>query len=121
MPKCRSYMIFVKDIVDAITKIESYIKDLDYNTFAQNSMIIDAVIRNLEIIGEATKNIPDDVKKRYQGIPWKRMIGLRNIVIHEYFGVDLDNIWKIINENIPAVKPDILKILDELEAEEKKS
>ena len=82
-------------------------------------MVIDAVIRNLEIIGEAIKNIPDEVKDEYQTVPWKRMVGLRNIITHAYFGIDLENIWKIITQNIPEVKPEIKKILDELKVKEK--
>ena len=81
-------------------------------------MVIDAVIRNLEIIGEAIKNIPDDVKEKYPSVPWKRMVGLRNIITHAYFGIDLENIWKIITQNISEVKPDIIKILDELKDKE---
>lgn len=113
--KKRSYNLYISDIINAITKIERYIENLDFDTFTQKDMVIDAVVRNLEIIGEAAKNIPENVKEIYPNVPWKRMIGLRNIVIHGYFGVDLDNIWKIINENIPEVKPTIMKILDELE------
>lgn len=112
MPKKRLYKLFINDIIDAITKIESYTKDLDYDAFSKGSIIQDAVIRNLEIIGEASRNIPNYVKEKYPNIPWKRMVGLRNIVIHGYFGVDLDNIWKIIKENIPSVKPDIMKIFN---------
>jgi len=119
MPEKRSYKLFVNDIMDAITKIERYIKNLDYDAFTKNGMAIDAVIRNLEIIGEAARNIPDNVKERYPNVPWKRMVGLRNIVTHEYFGVDLDNIWKIIKVNIPEVKPDIMKILDEFKDRKK--
>jgi uncharacterized protein with HEPN domain len=116
----RHYSLFFEDTIDAMNKIESYIKDLDYNSFCQNNMIIDAVVRNLEIIGEAIKNIPENIITNYPEIPWKRMIGLRNIVIHAYFGIDLENIWKIITENIPEVKPEIIQILNNLKNEENK-
>jgi len=116
----RHYSLFFEDTIDAMNKIESYIKDLDYDSFSQNNMIIDAVVRNLEIIGEAIKNIPDNIIDKYPDIPWKRMIGLRNIVIHAYFGIDLENIWKIITDNIPEVKPEIVKILDIIKDEENK-
>jgi uncharacterized protein with HEPN domain len=112
--------LFFEDAIDAINKIESYIRDLDYESFSQNNMVIDAVVRNLEIIGEAIKNIPDNIIDKYPDIPWKRMIGLRNIVIHAYFGIDLENIWKIITENIPEVKPRIVEILDDIRDEENK-
>lgn len=101
-----------------MNKIDNYIEGLDYDSFTKNSMVIDAVIRNLEIIGEAIRNIPDNIIDKYPDIPWKRMIGLRNIVIHTYFGIDLENIWKIITENIPEVKPQIILILDEIKKEE---
>ena len=116
----RHYSLFFEDAIDAMNKIGSYIRDLDYESFSQNNMVIDAVVRNLEIIGEAIKNIPDNIIDKYPDIPWKRMIGLRNIVIHAYFGIDLENIWKIITENIPEVKPRIVEILDDIRDEENK-
>ena len=73
--------------------------------------MVDAVIRNLEIIGEAAKNIPGEVREKHPEIFWKRMIGLRNITIHEYFGVDLNIIWEIISKNLPETKPKIEAML----------
>ena len=116
----RHFSLFFEDTLEAMNRIENYIKDLDFDSFAQNNMVIDAVIRNLEIIGEAIKNIPDNIINKYPDIPWKRMIGLRNIVIHTYFGIDLENIWKIITENIPEVKPKFVTILDDIKDKEKK-
>lgn len=109
--KKRSYRMFVEDILEAMDKIERYIKGLSYETFAENEMIVDAVIRNLEIIGEASRNIPEAVREKYPDIPWKRMIGLRNIAIHEYFGVDLGIIWEIIIRNLPETKPMVTEML----------
>ncbi|MCD6093211.1 MAG: DUF86 domain-containing protein [Candidatus Omnitrophica bacterium] len=111
MHKKRSYKMFAEDIVEAINKIGRYIKGLTSETFAENEMVVDAVIRNLEIIGEASSNIPEDVREKCPDIPWRRMIGLRNITIHEYFGVDLGIIWEIINRNLPETKPKIEAIL----------
>lgn len=110
--KERSNKLFVEDILEAIEKIKRYTKGLTYKTFAKDQMVVDAVIRNLEIIGEASRNIPDDVRDSYPDIPWKRMIGLRNIVVHEYFGVDLSIIWDIINRNLPDTKPEITAMLE---------
>ena len=87
--KRRTYQLFVEDIVEAMDKIERYIKGLTYETFVENEMVVDAVLRNLEIIGEASGNIPEDTREKYSDIPWRRIIGLRNIAIHKYFGVDL--------------------------------
>jgi len=111
----RSPKIFFEDIQDSIEKIERYTKDLTYETWAKKDMGIDAVIRNLEIIWEAANNIPENVKLKYHNVPWKRMIGLRNIAIHKYFGLDLSIIWEIVSRNLPETKPMIAKILKEIE------
>ncbi|MEA2054623.1 MAG: DUF86 domain-containing protein [Candidatus Thermoplasmatota archaeon] len=116
----RRNSIFIEDILEAMDKIGRYIEGSTYETFVGNEMVIDAVIRNLEIIGEAAKNIPDDAKEKYPDIPWKRMIGLRNITIHEYFGVDLSIIWKIITENLPETRSMIKTMLKGLRKEEKR-
>jgi uncharacterized protein with HEPN domain len=110
----RSYGLYVNDILESINRIENYTADLDYDDFIKNDLVKDAVLRNLEVIGEAAKNIPDEVREVFTDIPWRRIIGLRNIVIHEYFGVDFENIWKIIKENIPEVKPYIEQISKKL-------
>lgn len=103
--KERTYKMFVEDILDAMNKIERFISGLTYELFEANEMAIDAVIRNFEIIGEASTHIPDEIREKHPDIPWKRMIGLRNIVIHDYFGIDLDTIWMIASKNIPETKP----------------
>jgi len=109
--KKRSHRIFVEDILESMDKIERYIKGLSYEEFLDDEMVVDAVIRNLEIIGEASGNIHEDVRGKYPEIPWKRMVGLRNIAIHEYFGVDLSIIWEIITKNLPETKPMIAEML----------
>jgi uncharacterized protein with HEPN domain len=111
--KKRSCKLYLNDMLEAINKIETYINELEYNDFINDDMVMDAVIRNLEVFGEAARNIPDEVKEKYGNIPWKRIIGLRNIVIHGYFGVDYENVWRIVTENIPKVKPFIEEILAE--------
>lgn len=107
----RNYKMFIEDILGSIKKIESYIKGLSYEQFIKEGMMVDAVIRNLEIIGEAAKNIPDKTREENPEIPWNKMIGLRNIATHAYFGVDLEIIWKIITENLPKTKNQIRKML----------
>ena len=109
--KRRTGKLFVEDILEAIDKIKRHIEGLTYETFVKNELVIDAVIRNLEIIGEASRNLPEDVRKKYPEIPWGRMIGLRNIIIHEYFGVDLAIILEIITKNLPETKPKIVAML----------
>lgn len=108
--KKRNNTIFIEDILDSINKIESYVKGLNYKTFTENGLVIDAVIRNLEIIGEAAKSIPEKIRKNNDDIPWSKMIGLRNLTIHEYFGVDLSIIWEIITKNLPETKNKIEKL-----------
>jgi len=111
--KSTEYKLFIEDILESIEKIQRYIKNLDYEKFKDNELVADAVIRNLEIIGEASKNIPDNIRAKYPNVPWRRMIGLRNITAHEYFGVDLNIIWEIITTNLPETKPKIELILED--------
>jgi uncharacterized protein with HEPN domain len=112
--KTRNHRLFVEDILEATEKIKRYTKGLTYEAFEKNDMSVDAVIRNLEIIGEAARNIPEDIREKFPGIPWTRMIGLRNIAVHEYFGVDLGIIWEIITKNLPETKPKIEAMLKNL-------
>lgn len=103
--KKRDYKLYLKDILDAIAKIEDYIKDLSFEEFSKNSLVVDAVVRNFEIIGEASKNISEEIKSQYPDIPWKEMAGMRNKIIHEYFGIDLEIVWKTAKNRLPQLKP----------------
>ncbi len=85
--KRRTYRLYIEDILASMNKIEKCISGLTYDAFEKNEMVVDAVIRNLEIIGEAAKNIPEEIREKHSEIPWKRMMGLRNIMIHDYFGL----------------------------------
>jgi uncharacterized protein with HEPN domain len=78
----------LKDILESMNRIDTYIFGVEYDSFLSNQMLIDAVIRNLEVIGEAARNVSDEIRNKYPKIPWRNMIGLRNILIHQYFGVD---------------------------------
>ena len=100
----RGVSLYLEDIVSAINKIGKYTKRLSFNRLKKDGKTIDAVIRNLEIIGEASKHLPREIKEKYSNIPWKEIVGMRNKVIHEYFGVDVDILWDTINEDIPALK-----------------
>ena len=110
----RSDKLYLKDIFDSIEKIESYINNLNYEEFSEDLMVIDAVVRNLEIIGEATKNLSKEIKSSYPEIPWKEIAGMRNKVIHEYFGVNFKIVWKTIKERLPELKMKIEEILKNL-------
>lgn len=109
----REPVLFLQDILDSISKIEDYTKGLSFEEFSKNDEKIDAVVRNLEIIGEASRNIPSDIIEKYSDIPWQKMVSMRNKVLHEYFGVDEEILWKTINEDLLPLKEQI-KSLPEL-------
>jgi len=100
----RDYKLYLEDILPAIRKIEKYTHGLAYQQFPKDELVLDAVIRNLEIIGEAARNLLQDIKKRSSAIEWKKLSGLRNILIHEYFGVDREILWDIVSNKIPELK-----------------
>ena len=100
----REYKLYIEDILNSIKSIEDYTKNYTYDNFAKNKLVVDGVVRNLEIIGEAVKEIPAETKKRYKEIDWKKVIGLRDVITHRYFGVDVDIIWDIVKNKIPNLK-----------------
>ncbi len=85
---------------------------MSFKDFENDERTVDAVIRNLEIIGEAARNIPEEYRDKYSNIPWRRIIGLRNVIIHQYFGVDIENIWEIIINDLPDLKEKMKSILE---------
>lgn len=103
--------MFLEDILKCIDKIEEYTKGMDFEKFRNNQLVIDAVIRNLEVIGEASKYVPDEIRESYPSVPWKSMIGLRNILIHEYFGIDEEIVWEIVSSDLKKIKPVIEEII----------
>ncbi|NQS90454.1 DUF86 domain-containing protein [Patescibacteria group bacterium] len=106
---------YIEDIIEAMNAAVEFIKDMSYDEFVKDIKTIYATIRSLEVIGEAIKNIPDDIRKNYPEIPWKNMAGMRDKVIHEYFGVRLEMVWEVIKKDIPYLKPLFEKILMGLE------
>ncbi|MFA4905660.1 MAG: DUF86 domain-containing protein [Candidatus Margulisiibacteriota bacterium] len=105
----RDYKVFIQDILSAIKKIDSYSRNISFAKFREDELLIDAIVRNLEIIGEAAKNIPSSVRDKYEDIEWKKIAGLRDILIHEYFGVDIDILWDIIKNKLPELKKQLNK------------
>jgi uncharacterized protein with HEPN domain len=110
----RDYTVYLLHILDAITIIESYAAELTEDSFRQNRLIQDGVIRNLEIIGEATKKLPKRLTNKYPDIEWKKMAGMRDVLIHDYFGVDLERVWGVVRNRLPDLKENITKILADL-------
>lgn len=103
----RDFQVYLEDIRQAISKIQGYTVGLSRESFAQDSMRIDAVVRNLEIIGEAAKMIPESIRAEYPNIEWKKIAGLRDILAHHYFEVDLDIVWDILQNKLPALEREL--------------
>lgn len=99
--------VYLKHILDAIHQIETYVDSLDYAQFEQTRLVQDGVIRQLEIIGEASRNLSDEYRAQHAELPWRQIIGLRNRLIHAYFDVNLGIIWEIVQVNIPQLKHSI--------------
>lgn len=106
----REYLDYFKDIQDALEKIESFTAGLDFESFAKDDKTTFAVIRALEIIGEAARKIPKAVRNRYPDVPWQDMTGMRDKLIHDYFGVDLRVVWKTLQVDLPP----LLAVLDQI-------
>jgi uncharacterized protein with HEPN domain len=103
----RDFDLYVEDIREAIAKINDYTAGLTREAFAEDSKTIDAVVRNLEIIGEAAKMIPESVRANYRRVEWRKIAGLRDILAHHYFEVDLEIVWDILQTKLPALERDL--------------
>ncbi len=100
----RNLDLYLQDIWESINLIEDYLHSITEDMFCSNIQLQDAVIRRLEIIGEAAKNIDDDFRVEYSLIPWRKIAGLRDVIAHEYFGVKLERIWRIVKTDLPELK-----------------
>lgn len=99
----RDWDLRIKDILESIAKISRYTEGITFEVFSADEMIIDAVIRNIAVIGEAARNIPVEIQEQYPQIPWDEICGMRNIVIHQYFGVSLTILWQTVKEDLPLL------------------
>ncbi|MBU0501974.1 MAG: DUF86 domain-containing protein [bacterium] len=103
--------VYIKHILDAIKKVEEYTNKFDENKFSKDTLVQDGVIRQIEIIGEATKNLSDEFRDKHKQIPWKDIAGMRDKLIHGYFGVDINAVWDTAKKDLPSLKAEITKLL----------
>ena len=113
--KKREYKDYLHDILDAVNDAESFLEGMDFEQFAKDRKTLNAVVRSLEIIGEASKNLPTSMREKYGMVPWKKMIGMRDKVIHGYFGVDTKTLWSTVKDDLPPLRQLVQKILIDLE------
>ena len=107
----REWRLRVEDILEAIAKIERYIEGLTYEQFQADQKSVDAVVRNLEVIGEAVRHLTSAVEDLPPGVPWLDIAGMRNILIHEYFGVDLNIIWQTVRQDLPELRTQLQRAI----------
>ena len=109
----RECKVFLKDVLECIQKIEDHVGKIDFELFEEDEWTQDAVIRNFEVIGEATKSIPDEIKKKFPEIDWKKVVGLRDVLIHQYSSVNVRILWDIIQNKMPELKRVVLNLLNQ--------
>lgn len=111
-------LIFIGHILECIDLIEKYTEGKTGEGFLEDHQLQDSVIRRIEIIGEAVKNIPNEIREKYKDIEWKKIGGMRDVVVHDYLGIDMEMTWKVVKEDIPDLKKKILKVKEDLSKEE---
>jgi uncharacterized protein with HEPN domain len=111
----RDDSVYLNHILDSISQLEEYTKGLTKEEFLSTRLVQDGTIRQIEIVGEAIKNVSENLKEMYPDIPWKEIAGMRDKLIHNYFGVDIDAVWDAVKKDIPTLKEEILKIMEDLQ------
>jgi len=117
----RDILDYIQDILTSILEVEEFIEGMTFEDFSKDKKTVNAVIRSLEVLGEATRHIPRNIRAKYKEVPWAKMSGLHNVLIHEYMGVDLKTVWNIVTKRIQELKPSIVYIKANLNKAKKKS
>ncbi|MBF0537735.1 MAG: DUF86 domain-containing protein [Nitrospirae bacterium] len=110
----RQFDLFIRDVLEYIEKTERFVAGMSYEDFSKDEKTSLAVIRCIEVMGESAKNIPDHVRDKYPQIPWKDMAGMRDIIVHAYFGIELKRIWEVVTVKLPPLKQHIRQVLDDI-------
>jgi uncharacterized protein with HEPN domain len=111
----RNVQLYLNDILQSIDKVQAYVQGFTFDDFVKDEKTVDAVIRNFSIIGEAGNRIPEIVQERYPHVPWHEIVGMRNKVVHEYFGLNEEILWTTIQDDLPRLKKDILDIIQKID------
>lgn len=110
----REFRDYLMDILESVADIQNFTSDITYKELEKDKKTLYAVIRCFEVLGEAVKKIPQDIRKKHSDVPWEEMAGMRDKLIHEYFGVDVETLWDTIEEDLPSLKDIVSKIVDNL-------
>jgi uncharacterized protein with HEPN domain len=111
----RDYKLYLSDIINCINKIDEFVGKMSYNELVTDDKTCSAIIRKLDIIGEAAKNIPKSLRDKYPDLPWKEMSGMRDKIIHDYFGINYKIVWKVIKDRLPEIKQKLMQMLINIE------
>jgi len=114
----RAYADYLRDILDAIEKVQTFTRGTSFDQFVKDDKTIFAVVRGLEIIGEATKQLPPSLRRRYSQVPWRDIAGMRDVLSHGYFGVNLKRVWQTVQNDLSPLRETVLQILADLEGRE---
>ena len=118
MKKSRLTQDYIRDILDALDKVTIFIQDVDWQAFKNDEKTQFAVVRALEIMGEAAKKVPEPLRHRFPDVPWKNLAGMRDKLIHDYFGISLEVVWRTVNDDIPIIRPALVAMLNKVQFEE---
>jgi len=109
----RDYKLYLEDILEAIEKIQAYMQGVSFDKLQGNNMLQDAILHNLEIIGEAAKHVPDELKAKTSELEWRKIAGIRDVIAHEYFGISMEIVWDILQNKLPDLRSQVSAFLEE--------